>query len=161
MAFVLVVLAFTWTFSAELDQAHREAITRHRVNAVLMTSSGFQAIPGKGGTEGLNKSTKAQIAWKAPDGTRRTAEAPVPQDQKAGTHITVWVDASGALTAEPAGEADAFCVALAVASLVGLGLLAGRRSCRMARRYWLARRAVAGIDREWELTAARWTGRAA
>lgn len=99
-------------------------------------------------------------AWTAPDGTQRVGTVQAPYSAVSGSHVSVWVDPSGAVSGPPAHR-----VALAVsAGCTGAGallaLLALLALALRLRLHALDRRAENAWSADWARLEPRWSGRA-
>jgi len=156
MAALLALVTGAQVFFTQRAEGRWEASVRHRTTAVLLADTDDPA-----GGAALLAHVPAEVAWSAPDGTRRTGVTLVPRDSKAGADVGVWTDRSGMLTMPPSGTSDAlFAAALAGGAVLTL-LCAGAVCGRSTRRYWIARRAAARIDRDWARLAPLWSDRRA
>lgn len=156
----LAVLATLQVYSAQVDEGNRQAAHRYRADAVLLEASGFRTGSWKVGAHlSANLSANAQITWTGRDGLAHVQRSVVPPNEPAGTHVTVWLDSSGALTTAPIGRGEALLAAGVTGGSCVLAGLFGLSGARAARRFWLARTAASRIDHEWELVASSWTGR--
>ncbi|MBO0816772.1 MAG: hypothetical protein J2P30_16735 [Actinobacteria bacterium] len=95
--------------------------------------------------------------WNTPAGALRTGEILAPPGARAGTSITVWVDAAGRITDAPLRHFqvtdEAVLVAVIAPFALGLVLLvAGSLARRM-----LDRRRLAAWEADWGATGPQWT----
>jgi hypothetical protein len=159
VAVLIMLLAGSQVYSARLDQAHRHT-GAHRVEAVLLQASGSPAVsvPWRGAGEPVaGTGLRVQIAWDGPDGVRHIGAAPVPPNRPAGTHLSVWVDSSGAITRAQPGRGGALLAAALAGGACAAAMLLGVCGALAARRA-RTRRAAAEIDRERERVAPAWPG---
>ncbi|WP_405539737.1 hypothetical protein OG787_47465 [Streptomyces sp. NBC_00075] len=98
----------------------------------------------------------AKVRWTTTDGVTHTARTKVDPDASTGTRVTVWVDGSGALVAEPATATEAELEVVGTGLFVGSGtgsmVLAGGW---LVRRRLLSRRLVEW-DAEWKRVGPQW-----
>ena len=128
-------------------QQHTQQAAWHRVSAVLLAAPQPTAY----------SQAYTRARWTAPDGSPHTGDIAAPLTARAGTTVTVWVNASGQLTGSPLQSsqvADRQLLAAILAPLVlGLILLA---TGGLAHRV-LDRRRLAAWEAEWRASGPRWT----
>jgi hypothetical protein len=159
---LIMVLAGSLVYSIQMGKAHRQAARTHQAEAVLLEASGSRPVPRAakgGGGPTANQGSLAKIRWIGQDGVQHVQQATVPMNRAAGTHITVWVDSSGALTGPPPGHDEAVFAAVLAVGASAWAMLFGYYGVRAARRVRFTRRAAANIDRGWERVASAWVGR--
>src|SRR5882757_1219465 len=117
---LLMLLSGSQVYSAQMDEAHRQAAHRHRAEAVFLEASG------------VAKGSRAKIMWTGQDGVQHIEEAAVPSNRSASTHMTVWVDSSGALTGPPSGRGEALLAAAVTGGACALAMLLGLCGVRAA-----------------------------
>jgi hypothetical protein len=97
--------------------------------------------------------------WQPPGKAPQSGQVLAPAGAPAGSTVTVWIDASGAVTRPPPDRrdiADDVTIAVVVTCMVaGLLLL---ESNTLARRV-LDRRRLKAWDAEWRATGPLWSGR--
>ncbi|WP_219416554.1 Rv1733c family protein [Pseudonocardia nigra] len=98
----------------------------------------------------------ALAAWTAPDGTGRLGEVDVPGGTRAGREIAVWVDAGGAVVAQPPHASDAAAAGLVAA----VGVLAAATALVAVVRAGVERSAGRRLDDEWAEVEPQWSRRA-
>ncbi|MGW2822354.1 Rv1733c family protein [Streptomyces sp. NPDC001443] len=139
------------THAADQEFARQRA-ERYSVAAVVLDD----VAPPTATTEGVDGRVPARIRWTAADGSTHSDQAPVPGGLRAGTAVTVWLNARGTLSAEPPSVAEgAFESALlGTGAALGLaGLVVGAGSVV---RWRLDRRRMDRWGREWDLVGPRW-----
>jgi hypothetical protein len=95
--------------------------------------------------------------WSSSGGSVRTGEVRAPAGAPAGTVVTVWLNASGQLTAAPQRSDAAGAVALAAMMTLAAVALALWITLRLIRRL-LDRRRLAAWEAAWRAIGPRWTG---
>ena len=138
-----------------LRQVHAQQVADHQVTAVLLQQAQPTGIP--------DPYTSAQMTlvlarWQPPSGPPRSGQVAAPAGAHLGSTVTVWIDASGAITRPPPDHrqiAGDVCVTAVVTGLVVSLLVLG--SGTLARRV-LDRRRLRAWDAEWRATGPRWSG---
>jgi len=157
---VLAAVPIALTVASETHvQAGREAVaeasSRHQSDATLLEDAPWVG----GGSEGGVAEAGANAVWTGPDGVDRTGEIIAPAGAKAGSTVSVWLDAQGERTSQPltGGDVMARSVGVAVVTFLGLSLLAVavQLSFRMA----LDRGRIRRWAREWAAVEPGWTHR--
>jgi hypothetical protein len=136
-------------------QAIAESTARHQADATLL-----EDVPWtEGGAEGGVAKSSASAVWTGPDGTERKGHVMATAGAKAGSTVSVWLDAQGDRTTQPlsAGEAMARGVSWALLTLLAASGLAflGHLSFRTA----LNRSRLRRWAREWATVEPGWTHR--
>ncbi|WP_367325244.1 hypothetical protein [Streptomyces sp. HUAS ZL42] len=140
------------TAHAANDVFVRQRAERHASEAVVVADVPTPTAGAGRGTERMS----AQVHWTAPDGSTRTGRTLVDAGQRAGTEVTVWLDARGELSTQPpsttaaAWEAAVLGAAAALAAtgvVVGVGAVA---------RWRLDRRRIDEWGRQWDLVGPKW-----
>jgi hypothetical protein len=138
-----------------LRHARALQATDHEVTAVLLQQAPPTGIPDPYTSIQM---TLVLARWQPPGQPARSGPVPAPAGARAGSTLTVWVDAAGAVTSPPTDPrviAGDVCIAGVVtcmaASLLVLGANAlGRRA--------LDRRRMRAWDAEWRATGPLWSG---
>jgi hypothetical protein len=138
-----------------LRQVHAQQAAEHEVTAVLLQPA--QA------TEVLDPYTSVQMTmalarWQPPGRPPRSGEVLATAGARAGSTVTVWTDASGAVTSPPPDHrviVGDVCIAAVVTCLVASVLVLGFNV--LARRA-LDRRRLSAWDAEWRATGPLWSG---
>ncbi|WP_338058676.1 hypothetical protein [Streptomyces mangrovisoli] len=136
--------------ATDVTLAHQRA-ERHTATAVLVsgTLSSERA-------DGSGLRVSATVRWTAYDGTVRTGSTLVGTGRKAGSAVTVWLDAQGRLTTEPPNSREAALEA----GLLGFGAATGAAGAALGAgalaRWRLDRRRYAAWDAEWNLVGPLW-----
>ena len=137
-----------------LRQAHARQAAEHEVTAVLLRQA--IAFPDPYTSVEMNY---VLARWQPPGQPPRSGQVLAPVGAPAGSAVTIWIDASGAVTSPPPDHrdiADDVTIAAVVAGLVASLLLLGSNA--LARR-GLDRRRLNAWDAEWRATGPLWTGR--
>jgi hypothetical protein len=136
--------------------APRPAADWHRVTAVLVRNAPAAAATGWTAADTGNVQVAAEVRWTAANGSGRTGDAMVAPNSRAGQPVRIWLDAHGALRADPSdpaqAQARAVVFGLMAATATGLTVLGGRCVVLAAFNH---RRAVA-LDREWAQVGPTW-----
>lgn len=139
-----------------LRQAHAQQAADHQVTAVLVQQAPTAGVPDPYTSVQL---TLVLARWQPPGQPSRTGQVLAAAGAGAGSTVTVWIDASGAVTRPPPDHrviAGDVCIAALVTCLVTSLLVLG--SSTLARRA-LDRRRLHAWDAEWRVTGPRWSGR--
>ncbi|MFG2823326.1 hypothetical protein ACGFX4_28340 [Kitasatospora sp. NPDC048365] len=140
------------TYRAQVHAGLAAAATRHPVEARLTADAPLadSGVPAK---------VPATAAWTAPDGSTRTAIVQVWSGERAGSAVTVWTDARGAVVPAPTTRSQAaqngWLAAATLATTVPLLCLSAWKGAVLL----LDRRRLAQWDTEWTLVEPRWTRR--
>jgi hypothetical protein len=138
-----------------LRQVHAQQVTDHQVTAVLLQQAQPTGIPDPYTSVQM---TLVLARWQPPSRPPRSGQVPAPAGARAGSTVTVWIDASGAITRPPPDHrviAGDVCITAVVTGLVAIALVLG--SGALARRA-LDRRRLRAWDAEWRATGPRWSG---
>jgi hypothetical protein len=135
--------------------AHAQQAADHQVTAVLLQQAPAPAV--------VDPYTSVQLTlvlarWQPPGQPSRTGQILAAAGARAGSTVTVWIDASGAVTGPPPDHraiAGDVCIAALVTCLVTSLLVLG--SSTLTRRA-LDRRRLRAWDAEWRVTGPRWSG---
>lgn len=99
----------------------------------------------------------APATWTAPGGTRRGIVA-VPPGTRAGTRVSVWVDATGRLTGRPPKALSQVPDQAALGAMLAPTVLGAVLLCAgLLAHHQLGRRRLAAWDADWRATAPQWT----
>ncbi|MFF6781476.1 hypothetical protein [Streptomyces sp. NPDC012510] len=132
--------------------ADRQRAERRTVSAVLVEDAKGK-VPAR--TAG-DPRVWATVRWTAPDGSIRTGEARVSATSPAGNRVTVWIDQSGHLTAEPLTDGQARSHAAAGGVLVATGVGGIALAAVSVARFHLSQRRMEQWAVEWERIDTRW-----
>lgn len=138
---------------------HAQAVraAEHQVTAVLLQQAPATGVPDPYSSV---QTTVVLARWQPPGQPPRTGQVTAPAGTRAGHTVTVWIDASGALTAPPPDHraivGDVYVASLST-GLVASALVLG--CCMLARRA-LNRRRMRAWDAEWQAAGPLWSGRA-
>ena len=136
-------------------QAHAQAAAERQVTAVLLQTVRPDHVPDPYSSVQMSM---APARWQPPGQPSRSGQVLAPDGARAGSIVTIWVDAAGAVTSPPdTGVVDA-AVAVAVVNTclaAGLILLVSNGLARRA----LERRRLSEWDAEWRAIGPRWPGR--
>jgi hypothetical protein len=152
---LLAVACGQWASGAALRAEKAEQATRHQVTAVLLASTANSAQTAYNGT----LLVEARARWTGPGGITRTGKIAAPVGERAGSRLTIWVDASGHQAGQPLQGSDIAAqrtiAALLGPVVLGLVLLGGWGLTRRT----LDRHRMAAWDADWQITGPRWTSR--
>ena len=139
-----------------LHDAHAQQAAEHEVTAVLLQRAQATGVPDPYTSIQM---TYVLARWQPPSGPPRSGQVLASAGAPAGSTVTVWIDASGAVTLPPPDHRDIagdVTIAVVVTCMVaGLLLL---ESNALARRV-LDRRRLNAWDAEWRATGPLWSGR--
>jgi hypothetical protein len=138
-----------------LRNAHAQQVADHEVTAVLLQQAPPTGIPDPYTSIQM---TLVLARWQPPGRPARSGPVPAPAGARAGSTVTVWVDASGAVTSPPTDPRVIIgdvCMAAMVTCLVASLLVLGANA--LARRA-LDRRRIRAWDAEWRATGPLWSG---
>jgi hypothetical protein len=140
-----------WAYAGALQAEHAMEATSHQVTAELLMPAGMSTIMDSYGTQ-----VPTQARWTSVNGMVRYGQIPAPAGRPKGTTLTVWTDASGALTSPPSqpGQASGLAGETAAVVVAGIGVLdlGGAAIIRQV----LDRRRMAAWDADWAVTEPRW-----
>ena len=139
-----------------LRLAHAQRSAEREVTAVLLQGASTSGIPDPYAPVEL---TFVLARWQPPGRPARTGQVLAPAGAPAGSTVTVWIGASGALASAPPDHpviAGDVCLAAMVTCLVASLILLGSNT--LARRA-LDRRRLRAWDADWRTTGPLWTGR--
>ena len=138
-----------------LRQAHAQQAAEHQVTAVLLQQAPPTRIPDPYTSVQM---TTALARWQPPGQLPRSGQVPAPAGAGPGSTVSVWLDASGAVTSPPPDHrmiAAAVVIAAVWTCLITSLLVLG--SSGLARRV-LDRQRLRAWDAEWRATGPRWSG---
>jgi hypothetical protein len=138
-----------------LRNAHAQQAADHEVTAFLLQQAPPTGIPDPYTSIQM---TLVLARWQPPGQPARSGPVPAPAGARAGSTVTVWVDASGAVTSPPTDPrviVGDVCMAAMVTCLVASLLVLGANA--LARRA-LDRRRMRAWDAEWRTTGPLWSG---
>jgi hypothetical protein len=139
-----------------LRQAHAQQAADHQVTAVLLQQAQATGVPDPYTSIQL---TYVLARWQPPGQLPRSGQVLAPAGAHAGSTVTVWIDASGAVASPPLDHreiAGDVAVAAVVTGLTASLLLLGSNA--LARRA-LDRRRLNAWDADWRATGPLWSGR--
>ena len=157
--FVLAVLALTpivaitvarVTDSAGLRAEHRQAATRHPVQAVVVAVH-------VGPNSGVDK--KARVQWRDVSGRLRNANVQLLKGDHPGLHRRIWLNETGSPVSPPESHANTVANAVTTSIVSVIGLWTVLAVTYVGIEHHVNRRRFAEWDKEWLETAPRWTGR--
>lgn len=138
-----------------LRQVHAQHVADHQVTAVLLQQAQRTGIPDPYTSVQM---TLVLARWQPPGGPPRSGQVQVPAGARAGSTVTVLIDASGAITRPPPDHrvivGDVCVTAVVTGLIVSLLVLGSGRLCQRA----LDRHRMRAWDAEWQATGPRWTG---
>jgi hypothetical protein len=132
--------------------ADRHRTERRTVSAVLVEGMQGKVPAGTAGDPRVG----ATVRWTAPDGSTRTGETRVSATSPAGDRVTIWIDKSGHLTAEPLTDGQARSHAAAGGVLVAAGAGGITLAAVSVARFHLSQRRMDQWAVEWERIDTRW-----
>jgi hypothetical protein len=138
-----------------ISQVHSQQAADHEVTAVLLRQAPPTGVPDPYTSVQM---TLALARWQPPGQPARSGEVLAQAGARAGSTVTVWIDASGAVTSPPLDPrviAGNVCIAAVVTCLVTSLLVLGANA--LARRA-LDRRRLRAWDAEWRATGPLWSG---
>jgi hypothetical protein len=145
-------VASHWAYAGAQQAEQAQEAATYQAKAELLQPAGLSTI-----TDSYGAQIATPARWTSVTGVVHTGQVMAPAGSPKGTTLTVWTDASGALTSQPAqpGQASAQAEGMAVAAVAGIGVLyLGEASVV---RLVLNRRRMAAWDAEWTLTEPTWT----
>ncbi|MGB3484263.1 MAG: hypothetical protein WBB07_18860 [Mycobacterium sp.] len=145
VAVPLAVEAGQQVYEARKQTAQHEALTRHSVDAEVLTGS-------TGLSTDFDGTAFVRVQWREQTGVR-TAQVITPGVLKTGDRITVWLDQSGKVVGAPSTESDATVSAVAAGAVVWTAVLAGSVIFAFAARRGLDRSRARLWERELLLLA--------
>lgn len=152
---ILTVAAGRQADHQALRQAHAQQVADHEVTAVLLEQAPPTGVPDPYTSVQM---TLVLARWQPPGQPARSGEVLAQAGARAGSTVTIWIDASGAVTSPPPDHrviAGNVCIAAVVTCLVtGLLVLGANALARRA----LDRRRLRAWDAEWRTTGPLWSG---
>jgi hypothetical protein len=139
-----------------LRLAHAQQATEHEVTAVLLQRASADGIPDPYTSV---QTTYVLARWQPPGRPAQSGQVLAPAGAPAGSTVTVWIGASGALASPPPDRqmiADDACIAAVLTCLVASLILL--ESSKLARRA-LDWRRLRAWDADWRATGPLWSGR--
>ncbi len=140
-----------WAYAGALQAEHAMEATSHQVRAELLMPAGMSTV-----MDSYRTQVPTQARWTSVNGMVRYGQIPAPSGRPKGTTLTVWTDASGALTSppSPSGQASGLAGETAAGVVAGIGVLylGGAAVIRQV----LDRRRMAAWDADWALTEPTW-----
>ncbi|MFE4517737.1 hypothetical protein ACFRMQ_26465 [Kitasatospora sp. NPDC056783] len=144
--------------TAPRADADRGRLTR--VDAVVRDTPEHLAVTGSRFSGGYSSRIDVDAAWTTPDGTEHLGTVQAPRSAVTGSHIPLWIDGAGEVSAPPA-DPTALAVSAACtgagALLTLLALLALGVRLRL---HTLDRRAETAWTEDWARLEPLWSGRA-
>ena len=138
-----------------LRQAHVQQAAEHQVTAVLLQQAQATGVPDPYTSVQM---TYVLARWQPPGQPPRSGQVLAPAGTRAGSTVTIWIDAPGAVASPPPDQRDIagdVTIAIVMTGLVAGLLLLGSNA--LARRV-LDRRRLSAWDAEWRATGPRWSG---
>jgi len=139
-----------------LHQAQAQQAREHQVTAVLLQQAQATGVPDPYTSIQV---TSVLARWQPPGRPSRSGQVLASAGARAGSTVTIWINASGALASPPPDHRDIVgdvTVAAVTAGLLASLLVLGTNA--LSRRA-LDRRRLNAWDAEWRATGPRWTGR--
>ncbi|HEV2255734.1 MAG TPA: hypothetical protein VGS06_21370 [Streptosporangiaceae bacterium] len=138
-----------------LRQVHAQQVADHQVTAVLLQQAQPTGIPDPYTSVQM---TLVLARWQPPGWPPRSGQVQAPAGARAGSTVTVWIDASGAITRPPPDHrviVGDVCITAVVTGLVVSLLVLGSSTLAQGA---LDRRRMRAWDAEWRATGPRWSG---
>ena len=139
----------------EARQVHARQAEEHEVTAVLLRRAQATGVPDPYTSIQM---TFVLARWQPPGRPAQSGQVLATAGAPAGSTVTVWLDASGAVTSPPPDQRDIagdVCIAVVVTCLVGGVLLLGSNA--LARRA-LDRRRLNAWEAAWRAAGPLWNG---
>jgi hypothetical protein len=139
-----------------LHQAQAQQAREHQVTAVLLRQAQATGVPDPYSSIQV---TSVLARWQPPGRPSRSGQVLASAGSRAGSTVTIWINASGALASPPPDHRDIVgdvTVAAVTAGLLASLLVLGTNA--LSRRA-LDRRRLNAWDAEWRATGPLWTGR--
>jgi hypothetical protein len=108
-----------------LRQVHAQQVADHQVTAVLLQQAPSTGIPDPYTSVQM---TLVLARWQPPGEPPRSGQVSAPAGARAGSTVTVWIDASGAITRPPPDHREIVgdvCITAVVTCLVASVLVLG------------------------------------
>ena len=137
-------------------QAQAQQAAEHQVTAVLLQRAPATGVPDPYTSIQM---TYVLARWQPPGRPARSGQVLATAGASAGSKVTVWIDASGAVTSPPPDHrtiAGDVCIAVVVTCLVAILLLLGSNA--LVRRV-LDHRRLNAWDSDWRSAGPMWSGR--
>ncbi|MPY51255.1 Rv1733c family protein [Streptomyces acidicola] len=96
------------------------------------------------------------VRWRATGGVEHTGRTQAAPDTRPGSHVTVWTDRQGVLTARPPAPAEAQVEAAMLGTMAAAFSGGAVWACAYGVRERLDRRRMAQWDEEWRRMDTRW-----
>jgi hypothetical protein len=149
--------AGNWMYHAAVAESRAQAAQRHSVRAVLLEATPA-AVFTMAATHWASQ-TWALARWQGTPAVPHTGEVLVAAGLRAGSAVTVWLDASGKLTAPPLQSGQITDRTVAAAAMMPAAL-----ALTLLAVLWLAhrigdRRRLAAWDAAWSMVGPHWTRR--
>ena len=145
-----------WASDSGAAAARALAAAEHRTQAVLLSNApAASSYP----MAGNSVAAWVRARWTAPDGTSRTGEVQAAVGARAGSTVTVWSDASGALAGPPPGHAQILSRVITFVAVTSAALAILLLSTLWLTRRALDRRRLAAWETGWTAVEPQWTRR--
>jgi hypothetical protein len=152
---VAALAAGGWSDQMRAAQSGAGAAPVHAVRAVLLQQARAAIVldaPYGGGQVWV------RARWESPGARARTGEVPAPAGSPAGSTVTVWLTASGRVTAPPPEPGQSTAVTgLVVMTMLAAVALALVAVLRFVQRF-LNRQRLTAWEAAWSAIGPRWTG---
>ncbi|MFR9799080.1 hypothetical protein ACL02U_24785 [Streptomyces sp. MS06] len=135
------------------DLAARRAASRP-VAAVLTQDAGSTPALATGGTS--QGKVWSEVRWTAPDGAVHTGLAKAEPGSPAGTRVTVWTDAGGALVRNPPSALEAQSQSVLIGAAAAITAATAAAAAGRLARAGLDRRRLREWGAEWARVGPRW-----
>jgi hypothetical protein len=158
-AAVVSGLVVAFLAGAPLAALIAQPMARHAASSAARAEQPWRQVPAVLlDTAGQSADATVRATWTAPDGTRHRGTIIAPPGARAGSRVTVWVDASGQLTHRPPLQASqvrgqAALAAVLAPTALGIFLLCVGLLVHSE----LGRRRLAAWDADWRATGPQWS----
>ncbi len=136
--------------------AHQQQ-DRSRTTAELVQDAPAFVISSQGIP--ISEQVPAAARWVAPDGSERTGTITVASKLRAGDHMPIWVDRTGAVTDPPIDPTAAGLLVAAGTAISWLIWGAALAGIAVGHRRFVIRRRLAHWAEEWQGIEPLWSGR--
>jgi hypothetical protein len=146
-----------WMYHAATSEARAQAAARHSVQAVLLQPTPPPVLTMASTHWGGQAWVLAR--WQAPGAAPHTAQVLASAGLRAGSLVTVWLDAAGKVTAPPLQPAQVTDRTVAVAAAAPFGLAVALVVALLLAQRAADRRRLAEWDAAWAAIGPHWTRR--
>ena len=137
-----------------LSQVHAQQAADHQVTAVLLQQAPPTGVPNPYSSVQM---TTVLARWQPPGQVLRTGQVPAPAGAGPGSTVSVWLNASGAVTSPPPDHQTIVGNVLIAAFWTGLVTILLVLGASALTRRILDRHRMRAWDAEWRATGPRWS----